>query len=334
LPSAVAVDSSGNLYIADTGNNRIRFVAASTGVISTIAGTGTSGFSGDGFAATSAELASPSGIAVDSSGNVYISDFYNDRIREIFALTGVINTIAGGGSVCGSATDSVGDNCTATDAVLAEPEGIRLDASGNLYIADASDQLVRLVTASTGIISSIAGNGIPGFSGDGASATSAKLNGPVGVGIDSSGNIWIADVNNARIREVSVSTGYINTVAGGGSYPSCVGETDSYGDNCTATLARLSNPEDVTVDTSGNMYFADYSFAAVREIPTSSTTVYGYAGNLNYSSPCAGATDAVGDGCLALNDGASLANPVGIGLDSSNNLYIADWGGRIRVVGH
>jgi sugar lactone lactonase YvrE len=335
VPYGVAVDSSGNLYIADNGNNRIRMVSASTGIISTIAGTGTYGFSGDGGAATSAELANPWGIALDSSGNVYFSDYNNNRIREIAASTGAINTIAGGGPVCMGATDIVGDGCSATAALLGGPSVIRVDSSGNVYIADGGNQRVRKVTASMGVISSVAGNGTIGFSGDGGAAASAEFNGPSGIWLDSSGDIWIADANNARIREVSASTGYVNTVAGGGSYPSCSGQLDWYGNGCPATSARLGTPMDVVVDASGNIYIADSSWDSVRLVSASSGIMTLFAGNLNYSILCSGATDSVGDGCLAANDGAALISPLGLGIDGSNNIYIADTGNdRIRPVGH
>jgi sugar lactone lactonase YvrE len=334
-PTGVAFDSSGNVYIADSGGHRIRMVTASTGIISTIAGTGTWGFSGDGGAATSADLTNPWGIGVDSSGNVYFSDFGNNRIREIVAGTGVITTIAGGGTVCLGATDVAGDGCPATQAVLSDPMGIRVDASANVYIADSSYMRIRKITASTGVISAIAGNGTAGFSGDSGAATSAELDGPGGLAIDSSGNIWIADVSNSRVREVSFSTGYINTVMGGGSFPSCGGETDVYGDGCAATSARLEFPVDVIVDSSGNAFVVDYNSQSVRVVSPSTGVISLYAGDLNYSGLCLGATDGVGDGCLAANDGASLSDPAGIALDASNNLYIADEGNNlVRVVGH
>jgi trimeric autotransporter adhesin len=277
----------------------------------------------------------PTVIGVDSSGNVYFSDFSNNRVREIVAGTGVITTIAGGGTVCMGATDVAGDGCPATQAVLSDPMSIWVDASANVYITDSSYQRIRKVTASIGVISAVVGDGTAGFSGDGAAATSAELNGPGGLAIDSSGNIWVADISNSRVREVSFSTGYINTVVGGGSFPSCGGETDIYGDGCAATSARLGFPIDFAVDSSGNAFVVDNNWESVRVVSPSTGIISLYAGDLNSSGLCAGATDSVGDGCLAANDGASLSAPDGLALDVSNNLYIADAGDNlVRVVGH
>jgi sugar lactone lactonase YvrE len=229
-PTGVAVDSSGNLYIADWANSRIRKVTVSTGNISTVAGNGTGGFSGDGAAATSAELWDPYGVAVDSAGNIYIADWGNHRIREVTVSTGKISTVAGNGTA-----GYGGDGAAATSAKLNNPYGVAVDSSGNLYIADTVNNRVRKVTAGTGFISTVAGNGTAGYSGDGAAATSAKLSSPRGVVVDSSGNIYIADYTNNRIRKVTVSTGFISTVAGTG--------TGSFsGDGAAATSATINGP--------------------------------------------------------------------------------------------
>ena len=203
----MAVDASGNLYIADTGNNRIRKVSA-TGIITTVAGNGSAGYSGDGGPATSAQLDGPEGVAVDGSGNLYIADTCNNRIRKVSA-TGIITTVAGNGSAGYS-----GDGGPATSAQLSLPAGVAVDGSGNLYIADSGNNRIRKVSA-TGIITTVAGNGSPGYSGDGGPATSAQLNQPAGVAVDASGNLYIADSSNNRIRKVS-ATGIITTVAGNG----------------------------------------------------------------------------------------------------------------------
>jgi sugar lactone lactonase YvrE len=186
----VAVDSSGNVYIADLYNQVIRKVTASTGVISTVAGNREPGYFGDGAAATSAELRDPSGVAVDSSGNLYIADSHNNAIRKVTAATGLISTVAGAGR-------SFGDGGLATNAQLDLPAGVAVDSSGNLYIAGSGNEAIRKVTAATGIINTVAGDGTGGYTGDGGAATSAKLDGPVGIAVDSSGNLYIADdVNN------------------------------------------------------------------------------------------------------------------------------------------
>jgi uncharacterized protein (TIGR03437 family) len=185
----VAIDSVGNLYIADGNGNRVRKV--SNGVITTVAGNGVAGFSGDNGPATSAQLAGPWGVAVDSAGNLYIADGNNNRIREV--SNGVITTIAGSG-VAGFS----GDNGPATNARLAGPMGVAVDSAGSLYIADTNNDLIRKV--SNGVITTVAGNGVAGFSGDNGPATSAELSSPVSVAVDSTSDLYIADTFNNRIR--------------------------------------------------------------------------------------------------------------------------------------
>ena len=206
-PYGVAVDSAGNVYIADAGNQRIRKVD-STGTITTIAGTGEVGFSGDGGAAVEAELYNPEGVAVDSAGNVYIGDAGNQRIRKVDS-TGTITTIAGTGEYGFS-----GDGGPAAAARLAFPHSVAVDGAGNLYIADTGNRRIRKVD-STGTITTIAGTGEVGFSGDGGPAVEAELRNPYGVAVDSAGNVYIADTRNQRIRKVD-STGTITTIAGTG----------------------------------------------------------------------------------------------------------------------
>jgi hypothetical protein len=189
-PYGVAVDAGGNLYIADTFNSRIRKV--SNGVITTVAGSGGYSYGGDNGPATSAKLNSPSAVAVDAGGNLYIADTTNDRIRKV--SNGVITTVAGGGSV-------LGDNGPATSAQLSYPQGIAVDAAGNLYIGDTYNQRVREV--SNGVITTVAGNGMAGFSGDNGAAPSAELDGPEGIAVDAAGNLYVADTGNGRIRVVS-----------------------------------------------------------------------------------------------------------------------------------
>jgi uncharacterized protein (TIGR03437 family) len=296
-PSGVAVDASGNLYIADYGNQRIRKVSAA-GIITTVAGNGSQGYPGDGGPATSAELYNPSGVVVNTSGSVYIADTSNSRIRKVSAA-GIITTVAGNG-----AEGYSGDGGPATSAQLFYPSGVALDASGNLYIADQNNNRIRKVSA-TGIITTVAGNGAEGYSGDGGSATSAQLNVPFGVAVDASGNIYIADSNNNRIRKVS-ATGIITTVAGNGA--------QGYsGDGGSATSAQLNFPYGVAVDASGNLYIADKFNERVRRVSATGiiTTV---AGN--------GAQGYSGDGGLATS--SQLNTPIGVAVDASGNLYIAD----------
>ncbi len=207
-PQGVAVDSSGNLYIADAFNFRIRKVTK--GVISTVAGNGTAGYSGDNGPATSAELGETYGLAVDSTGNLYIADNSNSRIRKV--SNGVIATVAGGGSPL----SGNGDNGPATSAALSFPEGLALDSAGDLYIADTSDDSIRKV--SSGVITTVAGIGFgPGGLGDNGPATSAQLNGPAAVAVDSAGRIYIADTSNNRIRLLTQGTP--PTITKGGVVP-------------------------------------------------------------------------------------------------------------------
>jgi trimeric autotransporter adhesin len=244
-PEGVAIDASGNIYIADTGNSRIRIVTKSTGIISTAAGIGSPGYSGDGGIATSAALNYPYGVAIDASGNIYIADADNYRIRMVTKSTGIISTVAGTGS-----SGYSGDGGIATSAALSYPYGVAIDASSNIYIADTHNHRIRMVTKSTGIISTVAGTVSYGYSGDGGLATSAALNLPRGVAIDASGNIYVADAGNNRIRMVTKSTGIISTVAGTGSY-------GYSGDGGLATSAALNYPYGVAIDASGNIYIAD-----------------------------------------------------------------------------
>ena len=202
FPTGVAVDSSGNLFIADTANHRIRKVDTS-GTISTVAGNGTAGFSGDGGPATSAKLNFPFGVAVDSSGNLFIADHFNHRVRKV-DTSGNIDTVAGTGATGPFAGGFSDDGGPATSAALNLPDGVAVDSSGNLFIADSINNRIRKVDTS-GNISTVAGDGTQGFSGDGGPATSAQLFFPTGVALDSSGNLFIADLNNHRIRKLEAA---------------------------------------------------------------------------------------------------------------------------------
>jgi hypothetical protein len=198
-PSGVAVDGYGNIYFVDTPNNVVRKITASTGTPSIIAGNGTAGYSGDGGPATSAELNGPAGVAVSLTGYyVYITDRLNNRIRMVSTQSGLITTVAGNGTAGYS-----GDGGAATSAEMHWPIGVAVDTSSNIYIADYMNNVIRMVTASTGLISTIAGNGTAGYSGDGGLATNAELDGPTGVAVNfSSPYLFIADTQNHRIRSV------------------------------------------------------------------------------------------------------------------------------------
>ncbi|MFL6451826.1 MAG: Ig-like domain repeat protein [Bryobacteraceae bacterium] len=310
----VAVDGSGNIYIADTGNSRIRKVSAGTGVITTVAGKGSYEYSGDGGPATSASLSYLSGVAVDGSGNIYIADTGNGRIRKVSADTGVIITVAGNGSY-GDSGDG-GDGGPATIASLTDPSSVAVDGSGNIYIADTGNGRIRKVSADTGVIITVAGNGSYGYSGDGGPATSASLIYPRGVAVDGSGNIYIADTENHRIRKVSAGTGVIITVAGNGSY-------DYSGEDGPATSASLNYPKGVAVDGSGNIYIADTGNSRICKVSATTGVIITVAGN--------GSSGYSGDGGPATS--ASLFNPRSVAVDGSGNIYIAEYDGqRIRRI--
>jgi sugar lactone lactonase YvrE len=252
-PRGLTADSEGNIYIADTGNNRIRKWTVSTGVIITVAGDGLKGFSGDGGPATSARLDGPTGVAVDSRGNLYIADGSGDgknRIRKVAAITGVITTVAGTGSQGFS-----GDGGPATLAQFSSLGGLATDLSGDLYIADNFNNRVRMVSAATGIINTVAGSGIAGFSGDGTPAINATLNNPLAVAIDSAGDLFIADSGNYRIRKVTLAAGTIITAGDDG----IVYRDTHHGYPCA-----------IAIDAAGNLHVADSGVSRIRTVSAAS----------------------------------------------------------------
>jgi hypothetical protein len=301
-PSGIARDGSGNLYIADSGNQRVREVVS--GTISTVAGNGTAGYSGDGGGATGAQLNSPSGVAVDSAGNVSIADRINSVVRRVSGAT--ITTVAGT-----SAQGYSGDGGPGTLALLDRPSGVAVDASGNIYIADTINSAVRKVSGTT--ITTVAGSGPAnfGYAGDNGPATSAKLSWPRGVAVDTSGNLYIADSINNVIRKVSGTT--ITTVAGNG--------TAGYaGDGGAATSAQLNGPYGVAVDASGNLYIADTGNNVIRKVTGTTITTIAGTGTGGYA----------GDGGAPTT--ATLNQPQGVLVDASG-LYIADTGNNVvRIV--
>jgi uncharacterized protein (TIGR03437 family) len=299
-PFALAVDSSGNVYFAENGDSRIRKIDAKSLDISTVAGNGTPGFAGDGSDPTKAELNYPTGVAVDSAGNLYIADSLNCRIRKV-ASSGSISTYAGNGTLSYS-----GDGGAAIQAQLNNPQGVAADSSGNLYVADTLNNVVRKVSPN-GTISNFAGNGGAGSSGDGSAATSAQLHGPEGLTVDAAGNLFIADTLNAKVRKVSAASGVITTVAGSGT-------PGSGGDGSAAASAQLNLPIGVAVDAAGNVYIADFGNSRVRKVSASGATIGTVAGN--------GSTGYSGDGGPAAK--AQLNGPQGVAVDAAGNLYIAD----------
>jgi hypothetical protein len=310
-PGGVALDSSGNMYIADLDNCAIRKVDTS-GTISTFAGTlGSCGYGGDGGPATSAYLNLPEGVAVDKSGNVFISDFANYRIREVRASNGDINTVAGTGTKCTGGGAACGDGGLATSAGISDVYSLAVDGFGNVYIADYNNYEIRKFSVG-GNISAAAGNGTEGYWGDGGAATSAELSYPQAVAADSPGNIFIADDGNERIREVTVSNGIINTVAGNGT--GCYDPSAACGDGGLATSAELSWVYGLAVDSSDNIFIADYDNYRIREVTASNGYIKRMAGN--------GTSNFTGNGIPATN--AALYSPVAATSDSAGNIYIAD----------
>lgn len=303
-PAEIILDGVGNLYIADDGNHRVRKVNLS-GIISTIAGTGTHGYSGDGGPASAAELFDPTGICFDAVGNLYIAEYGNSRIRMI-NTTEIISTVAGNG-----AFGFGGDGGQATAAECNGPEGVTFDAQGNLYIADIYNNRIRKVNTA-GIISTVVGNGTAGYSGDGGQATAAALYQPQGIAFDATGNLYIADSENNRIRRVNTG-GIISTIVGNG--------TGAFsGDGGQATNAELNDPTGIAFDVTGNLYLSDSENNRVRKVNA--------AGII---STVAGGGTNIGDGELATV--AELLGPCRVTFDAIGNLYFAEnSGNRIRKV--
>jgi hypothetical protein len=298
------VDASNNLYIADTHNNRIREVSG--GIIATIAGTGAASFSGDGGPAAAAALDYPTALAIDSNGNLYIADTNNSRIREISA--GLISTVAGNGQQTYS-----GDGGPAIAAGLDSPNGVAVDAAFNLYIGDTHNQRIRMVAAATGIITTLAGTGVKGYTGDGA-AVSAALAAPHGVAVNSAGAVYIADSDNDRIR--TVAGGQLTTVAGSGL-------EGFSGDTGASTQAQLDTPQSVAIY-GGTVAFSDTQNQRVRTISSNGVdTVAGNTPTQNESLALSGATSIVyGTGTLTVsfsNGSNSASGPVSLydGLGAS-----------------
>jgi sugar lactone lactonase YvrE len=303
-PGGIAVDATGNLFMADTNNNRIRKVTRD-GVISTVAGNGQPGFSGDGGPATAAELNQPEAVAVDAVGNLFIADWGNHRIRKVIrpavsvpSEPGLIFTIAGNGQ-----SGFSGDGGPATQASLSTVLGLALDAAGDVFIADTGNTRIREVTPD-GLINTVAGNGTFGFSGDGGSATSASLNYPYGIAIDAAGNLLIADHGNNSIRKVTPD-GVISSIG--------VISSDGVG---------IQQPTTITVDILGNLLVSENERNMVWEVSPAGVAFVVAGGT---GGPPAG------DGGPAIS--AALNSPNGVALNAQGDLFIDDSGNsRIRKV--
>ncbi len=354
-PCGINLDSSLNVYFGDqSAYNVIRKVTVSTGVISTVAGTGsTSGaYNGDNIQATAATLNSPVDVIFDSYNNLYITDRYNNRIRKVDVSTGVITTVVGTGT-----SSSTGDGSAATSATIKGPSYSRFDSSGNYYISECDGHRIRkVITVSTEIptttpsiqptsatpsisptyypslsphtiivISTIAGTGTASYSGDNGQATSAALNGPHGIAIDSSGNVFIGDGSNYRVRKITASTSIITNYAG-------IGTSSYSGDNGAASSAGITYPHQLSVDSSGisahttflwdmyslthllgNLYITDFYNHRIRKVTASTSVISTIAGT--------GASSYSGDNGLASS--AALYLPAGVAVDTSGKLILA-----------
>jgi len=335
LPSGVTMDGAGNMYIADSAHNRVRMVcgAATTatiahttcttaGNISTVAGDDDPAYTGDGGPAADSTLNTPNDVAVDGAGNLFIADTENNVIRMVSAATGRISTIAGGAAtVCAGSTDSVGDGCPATQATLYQPSGVTVDAAGNLYIADTFNHRIRMVSAATGNMTTVAGTGYTlgdgggGYNGDDIPANTAELNFPFGVAFDPQGNMYIPDSGNQRVRRVLAVGGAITaastieTFAGTGQE----GFTSCSPENLPATQANLAWPEGVATDAAGNVYIADTQGGGIRKVNAKTqdlSTLIQAGCQLNYTF-----------GIFSFDQ---LYGPRGLYVDGLGNVYIAD----------
>lgn len=279
--SSVAIDTGGNKYIADSYNHRIRKISK-TGIITTIAGNGIQGYTGDSSAATAATLNTPSFVTLDAKGNIYIVDKGNNVVRKIAATTGIITTVAGNGII-----------------KLNAPAGVAVDAAGNLYIADQGNNRIRKVST-TQTYSTVAGNGVASYGGDGGKATSTSINAPSAVAVDAASNIYIADYGNNRIRKVDIN-GTISTIVGNG--------TAGYsGDGGLATTAKIFSPKSISLDALGNIYIVDFGNNRIRKVETNGI-INTIVGN--------GLSGFSGDGSVPTS--ASLNQPYTIAVDAAFN---------------
>ena len=297
-PTSVAVDADGNMYIADSLHNRIRLVTKSTGFMTTVAGKGTAGDSGDGQAATQAELNVPRTVIIGASGNLYIADTDNHRIRMV--KNGIITTVAGTG-VLGFNQDAQ----LATKAQLASPNGVAVDAEGNIYIADTYNHRIRMVSGNTGMISTVAGDGYSGFSENGVPAINSGLTYPFAIAVDASGNIFIADTLDHMIRKVTKSTGFISTLVG-------TGAASYTGDNGDGQSATLYYPTSIALDAGGNIFICDFVNNVIRY----------WTKDTGIVTTVAGGGTSTADGNPARD--FQFRGPVGISADPSGTLYISD----------
>ena len=311
LPFGLALNAAGDYFIADTYNNRIRKVNGKTAIITTVAGNGSVGSTGDGGSALRASLDNPSSVALDAAGNLYIADTGNHLIRFVDSATGLISTVAGTRTGPGYS----GDGGPAVSASLNTPNGLAFDASGNLYIADTGNNVIRFLNVSTGIISTVAGTGNPAYGGDGGKATAASLKRPWGVTLAPTGELYIADQGNHAVRRVDTA-GTITTIAGSGA-------AGYAGDGGPASASRLNTPAGIAIDVVGNIYIADSGNNRIRRINSATGIIATAAGS--------GSNGNTGDGGPATS--AAIYGPYTIAFDGGGNLFVADvFHNRIRKI--
>jgi trimeric autotransporter adhesin len=305
-PRSVRVDKLGIIYIADTANNKIRYVDPQTGIMNTFAGTGSASCCYDGYFATSGYLYYPYDMALDTSRNMYIADTYNHRIRKVTRSTMIISTYAGTGSAGYN-----GDGMYGQSTYLYYPYGVAVDSSYNVYVCDTYNQRIRKINVVTQIISTVAGTGSASYNGDGIVGTSAYLYYPSSVTVDQYGNVFIGDGYNYRVRKLSATSGIITTVVGTGS-------SASSSDGLPGTKTTIGYPGYVAFDASGALYIADTNYNYVRKLSNGnvsmvagSPTSSGYSGN---GGPASSAT---------------MNQPSGVAVDVYGNIYVSDRGNNI-----
>jgi len=311
-PFDVGFDPNGNLYFSDTFNHCIRRVDARTGIITTCAGSGEAGYSGDGGPAVRARFNEPYGIAVDNAGNVYVADRHNHCVRRVDAVSGTVTTFAGNG-VSGFA----GDGGPASRAGLVEPNGLALDpAQGRLFIADVADHRVRVVDLASGVIRTFAGTGKAEHSGDTGPASAAGVFGARAVKVAADGTVYILERQGSSLRAVDPHTGLITTIAG-------TGERGYGGDNGPALSAVFDAPKELTIDRDGNLVVVDTENHVIRRVDIRTRRVSAIAGS--------GRQGGDGDGGPPL--AAALDRPHGAAVAADGSIYIGDTNNhRIRRV--
>ncbi|MFM8274729.1 MAG: hypothetical protein ACKODX_20695 [Gemmata sp.] len=313
-PFDVAFDRAGNLYLSDTFNHRVRRMDAKTGAISTVAGNGKKGFTGDGAKATDAALNEPYGIELDADGNLYVVDRLNYCIRRVDSKTGNIATVAGTGGKSGFG----GDGGKATEALLVEPNGICLDGKGKLFIADVAGHRVRVVDLKTGTIDTLLGNGKGVTAGDGGPQKDATTSGPRAVAVGPDGRLFVVERNGNTVRAVDLAKGTVERFAG-------TGKRGYTGDGGKALEATFDGPKEIDIDKDGNVFVVDTENEAIRRIDAKTGVVNTLAGKGRTKTP------GLGDNGPAT--AATLGRPHGVAVGPDGAIYIGDTNShRIRRV--